>query len=511
MEAAQTDDVLYAGSWRSGPNDGLVLAAGRALTLSVREFGLLVALVQRAGRIVSRAELYALVWEQRAARRRSIDRRLRPQAAREARDRAAGVGVHPHPRGLRLPLLARGFTRLSQLDHIAITGCGRCRVSLPRDNESRSAREVPESSPPPSRPAPSPSASPPAAASDDSSDSTGVGAPPPARRTVNATLNGAGSTFAAPIYQQVGADLKDKGLTINYQGVGSGAGVSQFAAGTVDFAGSDPALADEDKAADQEGRADPDPVRARRDHGLLQPERRQVGPQARRRDAGQHLPRQDHDLGRRRRSRRRTRTSTCPSTKITVVHRSDSSGTTKGFTQFLANYSPDVEERPGRRQGHQVADRHRRQGQRRRRRRGQADRRRDRLRRAGLRAAERLHVRRRQEQGRQVRRADAGVDLGRGRGHRGPGRPRRLDDRRARREAYPIVSQTFAITYADPCKAGLDKDKATGLKTLLHLPARRRPGHDQEAVLRPDPRRPARPRTRPPSTPCSATAPPIGS
>jgi DNA-binding response OmpR family regulator len=63
MEAAQTDDVLYAGELEIRPRDGLVLAAGRALTLSVREFGLLVALVQRAGRIVSRDVLYGLVWE----------------------------------------------------------------------------------------------------------------------------------------------------------------------------------------------------------------------------------------------------------------------------------------------------------------------------------------------------------------------------------------------------------------------------------------------------------------
>jgi DNA-binding response OmpR family regulator len=63
MEAAQQrDDVLYAGELEIRPNDGLVLAAGRALTLSVREFGLLVALVERAGRIVSRADLYGLVW-----------------------------------------------------------------------------------------------------------------------------------------------------------------------------------------------------------------------------------------------------------------------------------------------------------------------------------------------------------------------------------------------------------------------------------------------------------------
>jgi DNA-binding response OmpR family regulator len=62
MEAAQSDDVLYAGELEVRPGDGLVLAAGRALTLSVREFGLLVALVRRSGRIVSRSELYTLVW-----------------------------------------------------------------------------------------------------------------------------------------------------------------------------------------------------------------------------------------------------------------------------------------------------------------------------------------------------------------------------------------------------------------------------------------------------------------
>src|SRR3954451_12258540 len=71
--------------------------------------------------------------------------------------------------------------------------------------------------------------------------------------TAKVTLNGAGSTFAAPIYQQVGADLKSQGLTVNYQGVGSGAGVSQFSAGTVDFAGSDPALTPDDKATIKKG------------------------------------------------------------------------------------------------------------------------------------------------------------------------------------------------------------------------------------------------------------------
>jgi DNA-binding response OmpR family regulator len=63
MEAAQSGgEVLYAGELEIRPADGLVLAAGRTLTVSVREFGLLVALVQRQGRIVSRADLYRLVW-----------------------------------------------------------------------------------------------------------------------------------------------------------------------------------------------------------------------------------------------------------------------------------------------------------------------------------------------------------------------------------------------------------------------------------------------------------------
>jgi DNA-binding response OmpR family regulator len=62
MEAMQSAEVLIAGELEIRPGDGLVLAAGRALTLSVREFNLLVALVRRTGRIVARGELYRLVW-----------------------------------------------------------------------------------------------------------------------------------------------------------------------------------------------------------------------------------------------------------------------------------------------------------------------------------------------------------------------------------------------------------------------------------------------------------------
>lgn len=62
MEAAFDPEVLTAGELEIRPADGLVLAAGRALTLSVREFQLLVALVRSQGGIVSRRELYERVW-----------------------------------------------------------------------------------------------------------------------------------------------------------------------------------------------------------------------------------------------------------------------------------------------------------------------------------------------------------------------------------------------------------------------------------------------------------------
>lgn len=54
------------------------------------------------------------------------------------------------------------------------------------------------------------------------------------------TLNGAGATFPAPIYQRWFQDYaRTSGSRVNYQSVGSGAGVRQFLAGTVDFAASD--------------------------------------------------------------------------------------------------------------------------------------------------------------------------------------------------------------------------------------------------------------------------------
>ena len=64
MEAAHPaeTEALHVGALEILPSDGLVRAEGSVVTLSVREFQLLVALARRAGYIVARQELYGAVW-----------------------------------------------------------------------------------------------------------------------------------------------------------------------------------------------------------------------------------------------------------------------------------------------------------------------------------------------------------------------------------------------------------------------------------------------------------------
>lgn len=62
------------------------------------------------------------------------------------------------------------------------------------------------------------------------------------------TLSGAGASFPAPVYQRWFADYnkENPGTQISYQSVGSGAGVEQFLAGTVDFGATDAPLTEEE-------------------------------------------------------------------------------------------------------------------------------------------------------------------------------------------------------------------------------------------------------------------------
>jgi phosphate transport system substrate-binding protein len=63
-------------------------------------------------------------------------------------------------------------------------------------------------------------------------------------------VTGAGASFPAPLYSKWASDYnKATGVKINYQSVGSGAGIKQIEAKTVDFGASDMPLKDEDLAA----------------------------------------------------------------------------------------------------------------------------------------------------------------------------------------------------------------------------------------------------------------------
>ena len=160
------------------------------------------------------------------------------------------------------------------------------------------------------------------------------------------TVNGAGSTLAQPIYQQWGSDLKSKGITVNYQGVGSGAGVASFAAGTADFAASDPALTPDDLKTIKKS----PPIQIPTVFGAITVAYNVSGV-----DKGLKLDGKtvaDIFLGKVKKWNDpeiagQNSGVKLPDSNITVVHRSDESGTTKGFTGFLSAYSPEWKSKVG--------------------------------------------------------------------------------------------------------------------------------------------------------------------
>jgi len=162
------------------------------------------------------------------------------------------------------------------------------------------------------------------------------------------TLNGAGATFPAPIYTELAARFKKlQGTTINYQAVGSGAGIAQFTAGTVDFGASDAAMKDEEIAA---AKKKGDPVHVPTVLGAVTVSYNVSGLEKGVKLDGATVA--DIYLGKIKKWNdpkiaANNKGTTLPSTDISVCHRSDESGTTKNFTQFLADYSKGWEKGPG--------------------------------------------------------------------------------------------------------------------------------------------------------------------
>ncbi len=167
-------------------------------------------------------------------------------------------------------------------------------------------------------------------------------------KQLGGTLNGAGATFPQPVYTEWAARFKEKaGTTVNYQGIGSGGGVAQFTAGTVDWGATDAALSDDELAAASKSSPALDIPTVLGavtvsynvegiDKGLKLDGATTadifLGKVTKWND--QAIASQNPDLQ-------------LPDADITVCHRSDESGTTKNFTQFLADYSPAWKDGPG--------------------------------------------------------------------------------------------------------------------------------------------------------------------
>ena len=76
-----------------------------------------------------------------------------------------------------------------------------------------------------------------------------AGSAAPTSASGSVDLNGAGATFPYPIYSKWISDYQAKtGIKINYQAIGSGGGIRQLQEGTIDFGGSDAPMTDDELA-----------------------------------------------------------------------------------------------------------------------------------------------------------------------------------------------------------------------------------------------------------------------
>jgi phosphate transport system substrate-binding protein len=158
-------------------------------------------------------------------------------------------------------------------------------------------------------------------------------------------ITGAGSTFVYPVLSAWAADYKKQGGTdINYQSIGSGGGISQVKAGTVDFGATDQPLASEELAAAKLAQF---PiviggiVPVVNIPGLASGKLRLTGPLLADIYAGKVKKWNDPAI---------TTLNpgvTLPAADIALVHRSDGSGTTFNFTHYLAQVSPSWKAGPG--------------------------------------------------------------------------------------------------------------------------------------------------------------------
>ena len=163
----------------------------------------------------------------------------------------------------------------------------------------------------------------------------------------NMQINGAGATFPAPIYTKWFSEYNKlhPNIQINYQPIGSGAGVRQLTARTVFFGASDQPMTNEQQQA----------APAKIFHfptvlGAVVPvynlpgvntELKFTGPMLADIYMGKVTKWNDPAIA------KANPGVKLPATDITVVHRSDASGTSYIFTDFLAKLSPEWKQKVG--------------------------------------------------------------------------------------------------------------------------------------------------------------------
>ncbi|MDQ4070875.1 MAG: phosphate ABC transporter substrate-binding protein PstS [Actinomycetota bacterium] len=159
----------------------------------------------------------------------------------------------------------------------------------------------------------------------------------------SAVLSGAGATFPATLVQewikQYG--VLARGVTINYQAIGSGAGIQQLTSRTVDFAGSDVPL----KPSEVEATGGPGAVLqvpwtaggVAVEYNLPGVDGLRLSPETLAGIFAGRITRWNDPV-----VRADNPGASLPAAGIQVVHRSDGSGTTQVFTDYLRAVRPDI-------------------------------------------------------------------------------------------------------------------------------------------------------------------------
>ncbi len=162
---------------------------------------------------------------------------------------------------------------------------------------------------------------------------------------IAAEITGAGATFIYPLLSKWSDDYnKATGHKINYQSIGSGGGIAQIKAGTVDFGSTDKPLSSDELAAAGLGQfpsAIGGVVPVVNLEGITGGKLRLTGPLLADIFLGKVTVWNDPAIA------TLNPGVALPSSKINVVHRSDGSGTTYNFVNYLSKVSPQWKDTVG--------------------------------------------------------------------------------------------------------------------------------------------------------------------